>query len=383
MADTRHDVVIRAGRVHCPTTGLDGPGFVAVDEGRISRVQLGPSPSSEIPTRRYFDLSDGLLLPGLIDLHAHPGEGLSKYGVDPDTHMLARGTTTILSQGDAGASNWREFHDRVVATARMRVILAMNLSAEGESMQHGCFEDLNNVNADACVAAINESGEWVWGIAVNIGQSSCGQNEPREIFRRALDAAERTEKPLLFGARRGYGWALDDQLQRLRPGDIITYCFSGEPESIVRGGRVRDCVWEAQERGVVFDVGHGYQSFDYRIAETALADGFIPDTISTDFYRRHLETETLHDLPLTVSKLVAIGLNPNDAWPRVTSRPAGILGLNAETGAIAEGLCADLSALRWKTDPSPLSDVFGNVRAGGKWEPVLTVRAGEVIEAET
>ena len=367
----------------CPSTGVDGPGLVAIDGGRISRGQLDPSQSSEIPASRYVDLSDCLLLPGLIDLHAHPGAGLSKYGVDPDSHLLPRGTTTILSQGDAGASNWREFHARVVASARMRVLLAINLSAEGESMQHGCFEDMDDVDVDACVAGIGESGDWVWGIAVNIGGSSCGRNDPREIFRRALAAAERTEKPLLFGARRDDEWALDDQLQRLRPGDVITYCFRGDPESIVRDGRVRDCVWEAQERGIVFDVGHGYQSFDYPIAETALADGFIPDAISTDFYRRHLDTGTPHDLPLTVSKLVAIGLDPNDAWPRVTSRPAAILGLGAETGALSEGLCADLSALRWNADPGPLSDVFGNVRSGGRWEPVLTVRAGEVIESET
>ena len=81
-----------------------------------------------------------------------------------------------------------------------------------------------------------------------------------------------------------------DQLDLLRRGDVLTYCFRSSVQSVVSDGRVIDAAWRARERGVLFDIGHGMASFDFDVAEAALADDFPPDTISTDFYRRHLES---------------------------------------------------------------------------------------------
>jgi dihydroorotase len=376
MNTTGYDLLISAGRVICPATGLDGPGAVAVKDGCI----LASGPGVDGAARTRLDYPDAVLLPGLVDLHAHAARGGSKYGIDPDQHFLPRGVTTLLSQGDVGAANWPDYRESVIRASRTRVRVAINLSRRGESQLGGCFENLDDVDVDACVAAIEQGGEAIWGIAVNVGRVVCGENDPREIMARALVAAERTRRPLLYGMRDPAEWPLQEQLALLRPGDVLTYCFRAGEGSILDGnGRVHPAVWEARRRGVWFDVGHGMNSFDFAVAETAISEGFPPDSISTDQYARHIGSMPQHDLPRTLSKLIAIGMPEREAFAAVTARPAERLGLAGEVGTLAPGACADLAVLRFNPGAAPLRDVHGAKRPGGCWEPALTVRAGEPV----
>jgi len=373
------DLLIQAGRVVCPTRGLDGPGAVAIVGGRIAQA----GPGVEGPTRQVIRLPDAVLLPGLVDLHAHPARGESKYGVDPDLHLLPFGTTTVLAQGDAGAENWPRYRESVIERSRTRVRLALNLSRRGESMAEGCFESLEDADVAACVQAARDAERagagQIWGIAVNVGRHSCGRTDPRAVMARALAAASETGLPLLFGSRRDADWSMDEQLALLRPGDVVTYCFNGEPEGLLVDGHVREAAWAARARGVRFDVGHGMSSFSFAVAARAGAQGFWPDTISTDRYRRHLDVRPRHDLPRTLSKLIAVGMPEPDAFAGATTRAAAILGLDGEAGTLSPGASADLVALRWNAGAGPLRDTAGAERPGGAWEPLLTVRAGALI----
>ncbi|MCZ6634824.1 MAG: hypothetical protein O7G87_15590 [bacterium] len=375
MNDSQHDFLIRCGRVFCADSGLNGPGAVAVRGDRIA----ASGPDVDVSARETLDYPDALLLPGLVDMHAHPARGGSRYGVDPDTHFLPRGVTTVLSQGDAGARNWPDYRDQVIQASSTRVRLAINLSAYGESQPDRCFQRLEDADVDICVAAIEEGGDAIWGIAVNTSSATCGDLDPREILARALEAAERTGCPLLFGSRMQSDCPLDQQLPLLRAGDVMTYCFNAKDENLLQDERIANVVLEARERGVLFDIGHGMASFSFPVAEAAIGQGFLPDTISTDQYNRHVDSDPPHDLPRTMSKLIAAGMSETDALVRVSARPAQYLGLAGEIGTLAPGTCADLSVLRWNDQAPPLQDVDGIERPGGCFEPVLTVRAGKVV----
>ena len=88
----------------------------------------------------------------------------------------------------------------------------------------------------------------IWGISVNLSTAGCVGLDPRDVLRDAITAAELTDRPLLYGLRRETTdwphWSLADQLEQLRPGDVVTYCFHPGIESgagcIVRDGRVLD-----------------------------------------------------------------------------------------------------------------------------------------------
>lgn len=370
-----HDLVIRAGRVICPGSGRDGPGAVAVEGGRIAAVASDFAGAAD----KELSFPDGVLLPGLIDLHAHPAKRSSVFGVDPDRWMLPTGVTTVLSQGDAGADNVGNFIEQTIGQSRTRVCLAINLSRIGESTSAGCFERLEDADAKACVPAVEQFREHVWGVAVNVSHFACGSTDPRVVLRRGLQVAEEARLPILFGMRRPGDWPLEEQLALLRSGDVVTYCFRREPHCIVEDGRVLPAVWDARRRGVQFDVGHGTASFDFAVAESAIGDGFLPDTISTDLQRRHLDEARLLDLPLVLSKLESAGMAEPDVLAAVTSAPAKVLRLGTEIGALTAGACADLVVLRRSAEPIELTDTRGGCRSARPWEAILTVRGGQLV----
>lgn len=373
------DLLIRAGRIVCPVMGLDGAGAIAIRGDRIAAVGADIRGKS---TKVLNDLQ-AVLLPGLIDLHAHPAKSGSMFGVDPDRHLLARGTTTVLSQGDAGAGNIETYIRKTIERSQMQVILAINLSMNGEAGPGGCFEQLAAIDVAACIAAIERFRRHVWGISVNASHHCCGRTDPREVLRRGRHVAEQTGLPLLYGMRRPEDWPLEQQLQELRSGDVVTYCFRRAPHCIVRDGRVVDAIRGARARGILFDVGHGRGSFDFNTAEIALQNGFSPDTISTDLQRGHLDQHPIHDLPLVMSKLRAAGMLERDVFRAVTSQPAQILGRAHDIGSLRVGSLADLTLLRWIEPSESLVDTHGNARSGGRWEPAATVRGGKLINGPT
>ncbi len=375
----KHDLVVEAGHIEDPARGLRGPGFVAVSGDRIAIAAVGTEADEAPKARRRLAYPRGVLLPGLVDMHAHPAIEDSKYGVDPDVHFLPRGATTVMSQGDAGARNWPRYRERLIERARTRVRMAINLAASGESNPGFSLGDLAEADVDACVNAIRDGGNLIWGIAINVAEAVCGESDPREMLRRAIQAGEATDRPLLVGTRHAEDFPLDELLEQLRPGDVVTYCLHGLVDRIARDGRVLDCVWKARERGVLFDTGHGMGSFDFEVAETVIREGFLPDTISTDQYRRHVGSSPQHDLPLTVSKLLAAGMREDDAWPRITSRPAELLNLAGEVGTLTPGACADLVVLTEASEVVALRDVSGDERPGRIWSAEAVVRGGEVV----
>jgi len=375
MPEFDYDLLIRARRIVCTQTALDGPGAVAIRGDRIvaAGAQVGGA------ARQSLDFSEALLLPGLVDLHAHPAKSGSKYGVDPDLEFLPRGVTTVLSQGDAGAENWLAYRRETIEGSRTRVRLAINLSKMGEPEGGPCFRDIGWVDVEACTQAILEGGDLIWGIAVNVSRDSCTL-DPRYVLRRALEVAERTGRPLLYGIHNPTDWPIAEQLALLRSGDVVTYIFRDGQWSVVGDdGRVLPEVREARERGVLFDACHGMQSFSFRVAEAAFADGFYPDTISTDQYARHVGSQPRHDLPRTMSKFLAAGMPEQEVFARVGARPAEILQLAGEVGTLAPGSCADLTLLASNDSAAPLLDCHEARRPGGCWEATLVVRAGRVV----
>jgi len=379
------EISVTTGRIVCSTSGIDGPGTLIVRDGRIASLKTDSPVSADSTTitsasnsKVQLEFSNGILLPGLIDLHAHPAKRGSVFGVDPDSAILARGTTTVQSQGDAGADGVDDFVASTVHESRSQVLLALNLSRIGESTSDGCFADLAHADVDACVAAATKYPDLIRMLAVNVSHHACGDNDPREVLQRALLAAEQSGLPLLFGMRRPEDWPLEEQLSQLRPGDVVTYCFRRTPHCIIEHGRVLPCVLDARQRGVLFDVGHGMGSFSFEIAEAAIGAGFLPDTISTDLQNRHAGQSPQHDLPLVMSKLSASGMTDAEVFRAVTSTPVAVLGLEDKAGSLCAGSTADFVVLDRESDIA-MSDVHGEIRTGNRFSACCVVREGQIV----
>ena len=373
------DLTISAAHAISPSSGIDGPCVIGVSEGLIKFVQISGETRPYSPARQMIEVNRGLLLPGLIDLHTHPDGANSRFGVDPDRHLLSRGATTVLSQGDAGARNAGAYIRETIEKVSTRIKLAVNFCANGEANPGGRFFSLDEASVDECVAAVRTGRPHTWGISLNIAFIQGMDIDPMEVMLRGMAAAEQAGCPVIFGATKDAETPLAEQLALLRAGDVITYCFHPGEGKIIEDGRVLDCVWEARERGVLFDVGDGTAAFGFEVAEAAIGEGFMPDTISSDFFRRQVEEGVVLDVPTVVSKLVAAGMTPDQCWPRITRTPAEVLGMAGQVGALTAGAAADFCLLELGESTELLSDGLGQERSVRRWEPTLVIKGGSVV----
>jgi dihydroorotase len=176
---------------------------------------------------------------------------------------------------------------------------------------------------------------------------------------------------------------MSEILDLLRPGDILTHCYSGAPNiggqftNIVQDGKLLPAALAAKRRGVIFDVGHGGGSFDYTIAEAAIAAGAPPDTISSDIHVFSGNTPGMPYLTWVMSKFLNMGFSLEQVVTMATANPAKAIGKLAKLGTLAVGAPADVSMLELVEGPVEFVDTRNNKRQGKvHLKPVQAVAAG-------
>ena len=181
------------------------------------------------------------------------------------------------------------------------------------------------------------------------------------------------------------GFPLEEILKLLRKGDIVTHCFAPthplyfpHAEILDEEGKVLPSVKEAAQRGIYFDVGHGSRSFYFDTAMKALADDFLPTTISTDLHTESLKTAK--DLPTTMSKFLALGLPLTKVVEMSTANPAQVLGFEGVLGTLKPGAEADITVLDLETGEFTFYDVRGkNLHGQHLLKPHTVIKGGEII----
>lgn len=370
------DLLLRGGEVLDPASGFRGVADVAVAGGRIAALE------EDLPrarATRVLDVSGLLVTPGLVDLHAHVFVG-QDLGVDPDAVGPASGTTTFVDTGSAGAHVFGAFLRGTIERATPRILSFLNISTIGTTsiMLAGELENLAYCDEDICVACAAEHPDVVIGVKVRASGNVVGASGSEPLLR-ARRAADRIGVPLMVHLGPAPPGS-DEILGQLGAGDVLTHCFTGfEDNRLTVEGRIRPTVTAARERGVRFDVGHGMAAFDAEVAASMIAEGFLPDTISSDVHAYSIGD--VGDLPAVMSKFLALGLSLEEVIARTTLAPSRLLGLDgAGTGTLRVGAPADLAALRVVDAPVAFSDTRGNAFSGRRsLRAVLTVCDGAVV----
>jgi len=195
----------------------------------------------------------------------------------------------------------------------------------------------------------------------------------------AREAADAAGLPIMVHAQDAWVDSLDDILALMGKGDIMTHCFHAMPCGIMGDSRrIRSAVWAARERGVIFDVGHGAGSFDWNVVESALEQGFLPQTISSDLHIYNV-AGPVHDLVTTVSKFLHLGLSLDDALCKVTAVPAQVMGMADAIGTLKVGAWGDAVVLTMEEGVFALVDSAGVTRTGRRMlSPRTVIRQGRI-----
>ncbi len=374
-ADEKFDLVIRGGEVIDPSQRLRARRDVGIRWGRIAAVE------ASIPSERALqtiDASGKLVVPGLVDMHAHVYPQASAIGLPADELVPYTATTTYVSAGDAGANNFSALKHYVVAQARSRIFAFVHISSIGlAGFPVGEALNLDYMDVEAAARTVAENADVAIGVKVRMTKSVVGVNG-LEPLKRAIAAAERAGGGARVMCHIGDApGGLSDLLDLLRAGDILTHTYSGAGNNIVQNGKVLPAALEAKRRGVLIDVGHGGGSFDYTVAEPALAQGLTPDTIGSDIHALSGNTPGMPYLPWVMSKFLNLGFSLEDVVAMATINSARVIGRGELLGTLQVGASADVSILELVEAPVTFVDTRKNTREGTRWlEPVHTVRAG-------
>jgi dihydroorotase len=370
------DLLIRGGEVVDPGGGREGRLDVAVTGGRIAAVEHDIPEGS---ASSVIDAAGQYVMPGLIDLHTHVFRKVTYWGVDPDPVASRSGVTTWNDAGSAGAITLPGLQEFIVERARVRITAFLNISNIGLVGENHECANLAYLDVDLFRRLVDRNRDLVRGVKVRMGTPTVGENG-LEPLHRARRAAEECDLPLMVHIAFGPP-EVDEVLALMRPGDILTHCFTGLPMKIVdERGQLRDCAKRAWDAGVIMDIGHGTGSFSFRTAESLMAAGRHPDVISTDLHQLSVNGPA-YDLPTCMSKLLLLGMPLRDVVRAVTVRPAEILGIARDAGTLRPGSRADIALFRLYRGRFPLYDIAGTMReADALLASTQTIVGGSPLE---
>ena len=371
-----YDLLVTGARVIDPSQNLDSIMDIGIRNGRIVDIQKN-LPRDK--AAQQINASGKIVTPGLVDLHAHTYPQASAIGLPADELAPFTATTTYVSAGDAGGNNFSAFKHYIQAQARSRMFAFVHISSIGlTGFPVGEMKNIEYANIDLAARVVNENPDIVLGVKVRETLDVVGENGI-EPLRRARMAAERSG---IKGARVmcHIGNAPGDLgalLDLLRPGDILTHAYSGAGNNTVQNGKLISAALEAKKRGVIIDVGHGGGSFDFTIAEPAIQQGLIPDTISSDIHAYSGNSPSVPYLPNVMSKFLTLGFGLNQVIAMTTNRPGVIINRDPLLGTLKINAAADISIFDLVEKPVEWLDTRGNKRPGMySLVPVQTIRAG-------
>ena len=379
----KFDLLIKNANVLDPSQNLAGKRDIGLRYGQIEAIEEVIAPER---AQRVMDAAGKLVTPGLIDLHAHTYPYGSAIGIPADELVAHQCTTTVVSAGDAGANNFAGFRRLAVPGSRTRQFAFVHIAVAG--LAGFPVPELFNIDyaqAEVAARAVAENADMVLGVKVRMSENVIARHG-LEPLRRAIKACEMSGVPAKIMCHIG-GVAdrelMSQILDLLRPGDVLTHCYSGAPNNagqftnIVQDGKLLPAALAAKRRGVVFDVGHGGGSFDYTVAEMAIAQGCPPDTISSDIHVFSGNSPGMPYLPWVMSKFIAMGFSLPEVLGMATATPARVISRIPKHGTLQIGAPADLSIFEVVEGAVSFVDTRNNQRQGRMYlKPAGTVVAG-------
>lgn len=374
-----YDLLIRGGHVIDPSQNLSTVTDVAIAAGKVARIAPNLSPTL---ARQTLDARGKIVTPGLIDIHVHVYDGVAPLGIPADPNCIAKGATTVVDAGSAGAHTFPGLRQYVIRMAETRVFALLNISVIGQSTlstdnPFGELLDLRYANPKLAIRTIEQNRDVILGVKIRLTKNIAGEHDLRALAL-AQEAAQAVNLPLMVHIGGSHS-PVSAIVSRLRKGDVITHSFRGGDGGILDNrDRVLPEVRKAMETGVLLDVGHGAGSFSFRTAETTFRQEIYPGTISSDVHQFNVDGPVF-DLATTLSKFLLLGMSLEEVIRRATWNPAQAFPFPHHPGTLKPGAVGDAAVFELREGKWEFTDSLGATRTGNrKLTPVATIKAGRV-----
>ena len=372
-----NDIKITNAMALDPLAGTFQKREVAV-EGQV----MAAEPSKE--ARLCIDGSGCIVTPGLIDIHLHLFSYVSAGSVKADLACLPYGVTTAVDAGTSGAPSYPLFHETEVRRSVTRVMAYLNIASAG-LLSSVCTEDTKpeHIEKDLIQNLFRQyRGELVaLKLRNSLGIVEKGDETP---LRMMTELGEQLGVPAVAHMT-DPAISCEKAAEILRPGDVFCHMYQAEGDTILdENGQVKQGIWEARRRGVLFDACNGNANFSFRVAEAAIKQGFLPDLTGPDLTPLSSHRPHVYDLPRLLSKYLMFGMSVRDVLERVTLAPARFLKMERSLATLAPGTPADIAIFRLEEKPVAFTDRYGEVRYYDKvLVPQMTIKDGTIVWAQT
>ena len=379
------DILLKGAHLIDPKNKIDSKMDVGILNGRIARI------ANDIPigsATKIIDVTGFYITPGIIDMHVHVFQGTDKYSTSvgnssrsqqADAFSFRTGVTTVVDAGSSGWRNFPLFKEQTIDKSQTRILAFLNVIGNG---MIGRFQeqDVNDMNPVMNAHMINRLYP-----TILVGIKSAHYWGEFTSVDKAVESGKLANVPIMvdFGEHNPANSIESLFLKHLRPGDIFTHTFSEISigrESVVdeKTRKVKPFVFEAQKRGVIFDVGHGGGAFSWAQAVPAYQQGFYPNVISSDLHDLSMNSG-MKDMANVMSKFLAMGMSFQDVILRSTWNPAQVIK-RLDLGHLSVGAEADLAVFNVREGEFGYTDVRKIAVVGTKkLEAELTIRAGKVV----
>ncbi len=376
------DLLIRGGRVIDPASDFDGTADVAITGNYI--VEVGPN-LNHLGATREIDARGLLVVPGLIDIHAHTYTHIS-HSIDPDLIGVQSGVTTVIDAGTAGPCTWGPFYHQVITKAKTRNLAFLHIARNGQAFIPAIRID-DDIDLEATVETARRYPDAIIGIKLRAVGPAVTTMGARMVELTRIAARESGGMQMIHigdpQAEADGPTLTEAVLTNLDKGDILAHIYTHQPGSLLNAdGQAMPEVFEARARGVVMESSPGGSNFSFEVARRLMDQGLLPDVIGTDLTGGG-RTRLVHSLTEIMAKFMALGLSLHDVIRMTTSSSAKVLGLDDQIGRLAPGYEADVTLLKVEQGRWIFRDLPGEVLRGDTaLVPIQTVRAGELISPE-
>lgn len=372
------DILIKNGLLIDPANNIHAIKDIAVHEGKILKVGTD---FTLFKAKKTIDAKGLIVCPGFIDLHTHVFVGSKPdvfadgiYSLSPDDITLKAGVTTVVDAGTSGWRNFPQFKQQVIDQSKTRILAWLNISGNGMSAKDS-ETDINDIDPDNAYATRQKYKDIIVGI--KIGHYPGKDWTP---FDHALTACNKSDIPLFVECHLP-NYTLEEQLDHMRPGDIITHTYENITERmpvIDSNGMLQPFIKSAIQKGILFDVGHGGAGFWFNQAIPALRQGLSPNSFGTDLHRFSMNAG-MKDMLNVMSKYLAMGMSIEDIILKATWAPAQAIK-RKDLGTLAEGSVADIAIIRIRKGNYGFIDASGaRIKGKKKLEAEMTIRDGKIV----